>query len=598
MADSVLNTPPKLPDFAAAAEAMSELARAAQDATLAGMRSFARPQGPLPYDPTPIARAYASLAASLMSEPLKVAEAQQKAWGEWADLWNTAAKRALGQEVEPVIQPVKGDRRFHAPSWSQEPVFDTVKQAYLLASRQIGELIDGFETLPDADKAQVEFFTRQLLNALSPSNFPATNPEVLKKTLESGGVNLLKGAAHLLEDVSRGDGLVERRTPEGFELGVNIAATPGAVIFRNELMELIQYNPSTETVYRRPLLFVPPTVNKYYLFDLTPKSSFIKWLVDQGHTVFVVSWVNPDDAHRHKTLGDYVKEGPLAAIDAIEQATGEREVDLVAYCLGGTLSALALAYLAATGEGKRVGSATLIATLLDFSDLGDWSVFIDENHLGAFKRYLDHKGYVEAHDLAKLFSLVRANDLIWNNVVTHYLMGEEAAPSDMLWWFADASRMPAAMLSDYGQLVLQENRLKLPGGIEIDGVPLDLAKVKTPVTVVSLKDDHVSGWEATSAGAKLFGGEVRFILGGSGHNAGTINPPAANKHGYWTNPELPESAEEWLAGATKKDGSWWPEWQSWLDEQGGGKRVPAREPGSGGLPIIEPAPGSYVRVRH
>jgi polyhydroxyalkanoate synthase len=355
-------------------------------------------------------------------------------------------------------------------------------------------------------------------------------------------------------------------------------------------------------VYRRPLLFVPPTVNKFYLFDLTPKSSYLKWLVDQGHTVFVLSWVNPDDTHRHKTLADYVKDGPLAAMDAIEQATGEREIDLVAYCLGGTLSALALAYLHATGDGERVASATLIATLIDFGQMGDWSVFLDEKQIAAFRRYLDHRGYVEAHDLAKLFSLVRANDLIWNNVVTHYLMGEEAAPSDLLWWFADASRMPAAMLTDYGQLVLQQNRVREPGGIVIDGTPVDVREITTPLTIVSLKDDHVSGWEQTYQGAQLFGGPTRFVLGGSGHNAGMINPPSAKKHGYWTNPveQLPPNGAEWLAGATKQEGSWWPEWQSWLDARAGDDRIPAteREPGAGGLPALEAAPGSYVRVRH
>ena len=455
MTASVLNTAPKLPDPAAAAQAMADLTAAVQDATLATARNVGKPAGPVPYDPAPIAQAYAAFGMSLLSEPARVAEAQRKAWGEWMELWNTTARRAMGQAVEPMIQPVKGDRRFYGAAWSEEPVFDTIKQAYLLGSRQIQELIEGAETLDDPAKAQVEFFTRQMLNAISPTNFPATNPEVLKKTLESGGVNLVQGAAHLLEDVARGDGLPSRRATADFELGVNIAATPGAVVFQNELMQLIQYAPSTPTVYKRPLLFVPPTVNKFYLFDLTPKSSYLKWLVDQGHTVFVISWVNPDDAHRHKTLTDYVKDGPVAALHAIEQATGEREVDLVSYCLGGTISALALAWLAATGEGKRVGSATLIATLLDFSELGDWSVFMHENHLDAFRGYLEKKGYVEAHDLAKLFSLVRANDLIWNNVVTHYLMGEEAAPSDLLWWFADASRMPAAMLTDYGQLMLQ-----------------------------------------------------------------------------------------------------------------------------------------------
>ncbi|MBW3560116.1 MAG: class I poly(R)-hydroxyalkanoic acid synthase [Proteobacteria bacterium] len=599
----LLATPPKAPDPVAAARVFGELTANAQDAALAGVRRLGRAGDPLPFDPAPISEAFSTFAVNLASRPAQLAEAQAKAWREWTELWTSAARRALGQKAEPVIAPARGDRRFSSPLWSEEPVFDTLKQAYLLGSRQLQELVTGAEVgMPARQRATVDFFTRQFLNAASPSNYPLTNPDALKKALDTGGLNLAQGLSNLLSDMAKGQGLVERRSNHDFELGVNIAATPGAVVFQNELMQLIQYAPSTETVYRRPLLFVPPTVNKFYLFDLTPKSSYLKWLVDQGHTVFVLSWANPDETLRHKSLADYVEDGPIAAMHAIEQATGEREIDLVAYCLGGTLSALALAYLQATGEGDRVASATLIATLIDFEEMGDWSIFLDEKQLAAFRRYLDHRGYVEAHDLAKLFSLVRSNDLIWNNVVAHYLMGEEAAPSDLLWWFADASRMPAAMLHDYGRLVLQENRVREPGGIVIDGVPLDMGAVTTPLTVVSLKDDHVSGWEQTFKGAKLFGGETRFILGGSGHNAGMINPPSAKKHGYWTNPAptLPDTAGEWLAGATKQEGSWWPHWQSWLDQRAADDRVPAagREPGAGALSALEPAPGSYVRVRH
>ncbi|HEX8569786.1 MAG TPA: class I poly(R)-hydroxyalkanoic acid synthase [Caulobacteraceae bacterium] len=600
MPNSVLTTTPKAPDPAAVSAALADLTANLQEAVRASAQAVSKTgSDPVPYDFAPIADAFSAFTTAALSQPQRLMEAQVKAWGEWTELWSRAARRAMGEQVQPVMEPVKGDRRFRDPAWSEEPVFDYLKQSYLLASKQLTDFVQSAEgDLDPAKKAQVEFFTRQYLNALSPTNFPMTNPEVLKKTLESGGVNLLQGLNHFFEDVARGEGLVSRRAPDQFELGVNIAATPGSVVYRNELMELIQYSPSTETVYKRPLLFVPPTVNKFYLFDLTPKSSYVKWLVDQGHTVFLISWVNPDEAHRDTGLADYVRNGPLAALDAIEQATGEKSVDLVAYCLGGTLSALALAYLAGTGQQKRVASATLIASLVDFKDLGEWSVFTDDKHLSAFEKYLDRKGYVEAHDLAKLFSIVRANDLIWSNFVQHYLLGEQAMPSDMLWWFADASRMPAKMLGEFGRKVLQENRVRQPGGLEIDGVPLDVSKVKIPMTFVSLKDDHVSGWKATYDGAKLFGGDVRFILGGSGHNAGTINPPAAGKHGFWTNPELPEAAEEWLAGAAKNEGSWWPEWQSWLDAHAHDRKVKARVPGEGKLPAIEPAPGSYVRVRH
>ncbi|MEO8925605.1 MAG: alpha/beta fold hydrolase, partial [Caulobacteraceae bacterium] len=433
--------------------------------------------------------------------------------------------------------------------------------------------------------------------ALAPSNYPLTNPQVLQKTVETGGLNLLTGLGNLLEDVAHGKGLVKRRTADTFELGVNIAATPGAVVFQNELMQLIQYSPATETVHRKPLLFVPPLVNKYYLFDLTPKSSYLKWLVDQGHTVFVISWVNPTLHQAAKDLADYVRGGVLAAIEAVERATGERGVDLVSYCLGGVLSAIAMAWLAAKGEGARVASATLIATLVDFKDMGEWAVFVGEDELATFDQYLDDKGYVEAHDLAKLFSAVRANDLIWSAVVTHYLMGEEARPSDLLFWFDDGARIPAAVLRDYGRLMLHGNRLREKGGLTIDGVAIDLGAIKTPVFMVAFKDDHVAAWEKSYAGLAYFGGKTRFLLGGSGHNAGMVNPPAANKHGYWIGKALPASAAAWLEAAANKPGSWWPEWESWLVEPKA-KQVPAREVGAGELPAIEPAPGSYVRVSY
>ena len=407
----------------------------------------------------------------------------------------------------------------------------------------------------------------------------------------------MTGLSNLLEDVGKGQGLVSRRAPNDFELGVNVAATPGAVVFQNDLMELIQYAPTTEKVYRRPLLFVPPLVNKYYLFDLTPKASYLKWLVDQGHTVFVISWANPDESHADTGMDAYVKAGVVAALDAVEAATGEADADLVSYCLGGTLSAMTLAYLAQTGRADRIASATLIATLVDFGDMGEWSVFTSEDDLNAFDRYLDEKGYVEAHDLTKLFSAVRANDLIWSSVVNHYLLGDEVRASDLLWWFDDGSRIPARMLKEYGRQILRGNQLK-DGGVAIDGVTLDLKAIETPVMIVALKDDHVSAWKNTYAGRHFFGGPTRFLLGGSGHNAGMINPPAANKHGYWTNDDAPADAEGWLAGAEQKPGSWWPEWQGWLDAAAADDKVKARKVGSGKLKAGAAAPGDYVRVRH
>lgn len=585
-----------MPDPSVVAETLTTLTRNAAAAVQTTLAQAAAPR-PLPYDPMTLTRAVMDFNAAVMMQPAALMAAQAQGWRDWTALWRTMGERAVGGTPEPVAAPARGDRRFSAPAWSEEPVYDCLKQAYLLAARQMQDFVAA-APVDETTRGRVDFLARQLTNALAPSNFAATNPEVARRTIESGGLNLMTGLSNLLEDIGKGQGLITRRAPNDFELGVNVAATPGAVMFRNELMELIQYAPSTDQVYRRPLLFVPPLVNKYYLFDLTPKASYLKWLVDQGHTVFVISWANPDESHADIGLDDYVKDGIVAALDAVKLATGEPDADLVSYCLGGTLSAMTLAYLAQTGQGERVASATLIAALVDFSDMGEWSVFTGEDDLKAFDRYLDERGYVEAHDLARLFSTVRANDLIWSSVVNHYLLGDEVRASDLLWWFDDGARIPARTLKEYGRLVLRENRLKDRGGVVIDGVALDLSKIETPVMIVALKDDHVSAWKATYGQRVHFGGPTRFLLGGSGHNAGMINPPAANKHGYWTNDAAPADAEAWLAGAEQKPGSWWPEWQGWLDAAAGDARVKARKVGSGKLKAGEAAPGAYVRVRH
>ena len=586
---------PQLPDPTVVAETLTELMQNAAAAVRTTMVQAASPQ-PLPYDPTTLTRAMIDFNTAVMTQPAALFEAQAKNWNDWTALWRTMGERAMGRDAAPVATPAKGDRRFSDPAWSEEPVYDYLKQAYLLAARQLQDFVAS-APVDEETRAQVDFASRQMMNALAPTNFPHTNPQVARRTIESGGLNLMTGLSNLLEDVGKGQGLVSRRAPNDFELGVNVAATPGAVVFKNDLMELIQYAPTTDKVYRRPLLFVPPLVNKYYLFDLTPKASYLKWLVDQGHTVFVISWANPDESHADTGMDAYVKDGVIAALDAVKLATGEADADLVSYCLGGTLSAMTLAYLAKTGGADRIASATLIATLVDFGDMGEWSVFTGEDDLKAFDRYLDEKGYVEAHDLTKLFSTVRANDLIWSSVVNHYLLGDEARASDLLWWFDDGSRIPARMLKEYGRQILRGNRLK-DGEVKIDGVALDLKAIETPVMIVALKDDHVSAWKNTYAGRHFFGGTTRFLLGGSGHNAGMINPPAANKHGYWVNDDAPADADAWLAGAEQKTGSWWPEWQGWLDAAAADNKVKARKVGSGKLKAGTAAPGDYVRVRH
>jgi len=565
---------------------------------LAAMQN--RPATSFAFDPTAPARAMLDFSAQLWSNPMAVLQASQAAASEWASLWSAAARRAAGQQVEPVIAPERGDRRFGDPAWSEDPVFDYLKQAYLLASRQATDLVTKAEGIDEATRTRAEFFTTAYLNALSPANFAFTNPEAIRRAIDTGSISLLSGLANLLADAATDARLPVRRASAAFELGTDIAATPGSVVFQNELMQLIQYAPQTATVHRRPLLYVPPLVNKYYLLDLQPKSSLIRWLVEQGHTLFVISWINPGPDLADKGLADYLELGPVAALGAIEKATGERETDLFGFCMGGTLAAIAAALLAARGEGERIASLTTIGSMFDFADMGQWSTFTDPSQVEAMERHLEAQGVLAAHELQGLFSVVRANDLIWSSVVSHYLLDKEAPPSDILHWFADGAHIPRAFLLDWTNKILRDNALTEAGALEIGGDAIDLGKVATPAMIISLKDDHVSAWQATYDGARLLGGETRFLLGGSGHNAGVINPPSANKHGYWTNERMPPTAEAWMETATRHEGSWWPEWQQWLVRDpgsgsgaGGGEQVKARKPKK----PIEPAPGSYVRMR-
>ncbi len=424
-----------------------------------------------------------------------------------------------------------------------------------------------------------------------------TNPAVLRKAKETGGQNLLDGLRHLLDDLERGQGRlkISMADEQAFEVGRNVATSPGKVVFQNALMQLIQYAPSTEQVYRRPLLIVPPWINKFYILDLQPKNSLIKWLVGQGHTAFVISWVNPRRELAAKDFADYMQDGPLAALDAIAQATGEREANILGFCIGGILTATTLAWLAAKRD-DRLKSATFLATLFDFEEVGEVSVFVDQAQVAHMEAHLREKGYLEGHHMAEMFNLMRENDLIWSFVVNNYLMGREPPPFDLLYWNADATRLPATMLLSYIRQFYQQNRLRQPGGLELLGVPIDLGQVKTPVYIVATKEDHIAPWASCYPGAQLFAGPRRFILGASGHIAGIINPPAARKYGYWSHPRLPADPARWLAGASFQDGSWWPDWGQWLARKGG-KKVPARQPGAGRLAPLEDAPGSYVKVR-
>ncbi len=535
--------------------------------------------GTRPYDPLAIARSMAEFGAGF--EPAKLFELQMDAARQWGEFWTSAFLPA----PEPVAKPK--DRRFSAPEWENDPWFRGIRDAYLLASAQLKRLVaqgDG----EAKGKAMVGFLLDQWLNALSPANFAATNPQVIERTVATGGANLAQGFANLVEDVASGRGLVKRRTdPDAFVKGETIATTPGQVVWQNDLFQLIQYDPATPKVAAEPLLYVPPLVNRFYMIDLQPKSSLVKWLVDQGRTVFVVSWVNPTEEHRDKGVEAYVVEGIVAAIEQVKARTGVAP-DLFAFCLGGTLTAIALAWLAASKRGGEVNSATLIGSMVDFADMREWSAFVHEAHLDALDQHLAQQGYIDSVELQQLFSAVRANDLIWSAVVNHYLLDKPAPPSDLLYWFEDGARIPAAFLTSYNRKLLLENALAEPAGFEVGGVAIDLAKIRTPMLSIALKDDHVSAWEAVYDGARLLGAD--FVLGGSGHNAGVINPPAANKHGFWTGEARPDAAAEWLEGAMRNEGSWWPWWDAWLTEHGSGKRIAARAIADG----IEPAPGSYA----
>ena len=535
----------------------------------------------LPFDPFALAQASGELAMSLASRPQDLLQVQMEAAKQWGDFWTGALTGKAGEAPR--------DRRFMAAEWQDDPYYRSVRDAYLLASKQLRELVslgDG----DDGSKATARFLLDQYLNAVSPANFAHTNPDVVKRTKETNGANLVQGFANFLEDVSSGKGIVQRRSdPKAFEKGKTIAATPGEVVFQNDLFQLIQYTPATDKVAAEPLLYVPPLVNRYYMIDLAPNQSFVKWLVEQGRTVFVISWVNPGPELKDKGVGEYVTEGVVTAIEQAAKRTGQKP-DLFSFCLGGTLVAIALAWLAAKGRADEVNSATLIGSLVDFSDMRDWSAFVHEGHLSALEDHLEAQGYIDSLELQRLFAAMRANDLIWSSVINHYLLDKEAPASDLLYWFEDGARIPAAFLKSYNRDLLKDNKLQDPAGFTVGDVAIDLAKIKTPMMVIALKDDHVSAWEAVYRGARDLGAD--FVLGGSGHNAGVINPPSRNKHGYWTGNSMPEKASHWLAAATKNEGSWWPLWTKWLDGKGSGKSVAARKISDG----IEPAPGTYATM--
>jgi polyhydroxyalkanoate synthase len=547
-------------------------------------------------DPLNIGGAFMEMTAKLIANPAKMMQAQFGFWQDYMSLWQNTARRMMGGDNTPVIESDPRDRRFRDDAWKDNEVFDFIKQSYLLSARFVQDVVTQVDGLDAPTAQKVDFYARQFIDAMSPTNFLMTNPEVLRKTAETHGENLIKGLNNLLNDLERGRGSlrIKMTDTQAFRIGENIAVTPGKVVYQNDLLQLIQYAPATDKVAKRPLLIVPPWINKFYILDLRPKNSFVRWAVAHGHTVFMVSWVNPDATLAEKGFDDYMQEGILDALTAIEAATGENGINVIGYCLGGTLLAATLAWMAANGD-ERIKAATFFVAMTDFRESGELNVFIDEEQLKMLEEKMQKRGFLEGRDMATTFNMLRANDLIWSFVVSNYLMGNDPFPFDLLYWNGDSTRMPARMHSFYLRNMYQENRLARPGGITLADTPIDLGLIKVPAYFLSTREDHIAPWECTYSGTQLLHGANRFVLAASGHIAGVVNPPESGKYSHWINPELPGNPEDWFAGATEIAGSWWPDWQRWIS--GLDKRqVKARIPGDGKLVAIEDAPGSYVKV--
>jgi polyhydroxyalkanoate synthase subunit PhaC len=591
---------PQAPDPEQAARVLQEVAdRSAKLLGEFARKDLAASVKAAASDELGIAKAYMDLYSRMLANPAGLAAFSANLMLDYMQLWQSSWLKMMGVQTAPVATPAKGDSRFKDEDWNSNFLFDYIKQSYLITARHIQSAVASVEGLPPESEKKVAFFTRQYVDALSPSNFAMTNPQVLRETLSSGGQNLLKGLNNLLADMEKGGGelRISMTDEKAFQLGKNVATTPGKVVFQTELMQLIQYQPTTKEQYKTPLVIIPPWINKYYILDLRPTNSFIKFALDQGHTVFVLSWVNPDARLAQMGFEDYMKQGPLAALDAVEKATGERAVNFIGYCLGGTLLGATLGFLSQKNQINRVNSATFFVSLLDFSVPGELGVFIDEAAVQNLEKKMNERGYLEGTEMASTFNLLRANDLVWSFVVNNYLMGKDPFPFDLLYWNSDATRMPARMHSFYLRNMYLKNLLGVPGGITLEGVPIDLSKVKLPAYFISTVEDHIAPWKSTYKGSKYLGGEVRFVLGGSGHIAGIVNPPAAKKYHFWTNDARPAAPEDWFKGATQTPGSWWDDWRAWIDARNEGEKVPARKPGDGKLKVLEDAPGSYVMLR-
>lgn len=541
--------------------------------------------------PASTVSAYNEMMSKWLCNPEKLSQYQLECAMDFAGLCANATQRFLGSEVEPFYTAFPRDHRFHDKAWEENAWFDFIKQSYFFTAGCLQKFVRNTEGLDKKNALKLDFYTRQLIDAISPTNFLYTNPQALRETLETNGENLVKGLENVLKDMDRckdGPFTIQTTDTTAFKLGKNIAATPGKVVYQNELMQLIQYDPVEKQNFERPLLVIPAWINKYYILDLQEKNSFVGWMLKQGYSVFVVSWVNPDGNHAEVNFEDYMEKGPLAALDAIQTATGSRDITAMGYCLGGTLLACTLAYMKAHKD-DRIKAAAFLTTLLDFSDCGELSVFIDEEQIESFEARMSEKGYLEGSEMAITFSMIRANDMIWSFVVNNYLLGKDPFPFDLLYWNSDVTRLPAAMHSFYLRNMYLNNCLTRPGGITLKHTPINLYKIDTPAYFLSTKEDHIAPWQSTFAATHIFEGPLRFTLSASGHVAGVINHPDRNKYCYWTNENSKIAADEWVNGAKEYPGSWWVDWHRW-NALHSGKKVPAYRPGKG----IEAAPGSYV----
>lgn len=530
--------------------------------------------------------------AVLASNPRRLIELQFEYWNQWTNIWQNAFQKMKGENVTALYKPDPGDRRFRSEEWNENVLFDFIKQSYLMTSQWMGNVVRSTEGLDPAMMEQVAFYTRQISDAMAPTNFVLTNPEVLKETIRTGGENLVKGLENLLEDMERGHGELKISTTnyQAFEPGKNLAVTKGSVIYQNDLMQLIQYAPTTDKVFKTPLLIVPPWINKYYILDMRPENSLVKWLVDQGHTVFIVSWINPGAELAGKGFENYMHEGLIEALTQIEKSTGEKSTNVIGYCLGGTLLTIALAWMKAKGMGGRVRSATFLTTLIDFKNAGELKLFTDARQIAAMEAQMREHGVLSGSALQKTFAILRANDMIWSFVINNYLLGREPFPFDLLYWNEDSTNMPCAMHSFYLRNMYLENKLIEPEGLDIDGVKIDVRTIDTPAYFLSTREDHIAPWKATYAGYHALTGPKKFTLSASGHVAGIVNPPVAAKYCYWSSSEDTPSPEKWLEHTGETKGSWWIDWQGWAVPHGG-EMVKARAPAK----EIEPAPGTYVK---